>query len=178
MTLNIKNILNNLGLSYIWDNQFDIFIPFDMIKQRIIDNYLQSWYSEVNNSSRLKSYSIFKHAFDLETYLKILPDGKYKIALTKFRISAHNLMIETGRYENLDQNRRICKSCSMGVLENEFHFLLVCPNYRNLRIKYLAPYFCLWPTIKKFEIIMSSKSKKTILNLSKYIYFADQIRVS
>jgi hypothetical protein len=55
--LNIKNILNNLGLSYIWENQFDIYIPFDTIKQRILDNYLQSWYSEINNSSRLKTYN-------------------------------------------------------------------------------------------------------------------------
>ena len=33
----------------------------------------------------------------------------------------------------------ICQHCSMNMIENEYHFLLVCPKYNRLRIKYLPP---------------------------------------
>ena len=38
----------------------------------------------------------------------------------------------------------------MIVIENEFHFLLVCQKYRHLRIKYFKPYFVLWPNVNFF----------------------------
>ena len=64
-----------------------------MIKQRIFDSYKQSWYSSINNSNRLEMYSRYKHEFDLENYLDCLENKKFRIALTKFRLSS-----ERGRY--------------------------------------------------------------------------------
>ena len=49
----IKDMLQQHGLGYVWQQQFEIEIPFLTIKQRIIDNYLQNWYADINNSSRL-----------------------------------------------------------------------------------------------------------------------------
>ena len=132
----IKNILQQHGFEYVWWQQSDIDIPFHYIRQRIVDTYQQSWYSEINNSSRLESYCVFKHDFELEKYLTLNIDQKYKLALTRFRTSSHSLFIETGRYENIPQEQRICQSCNMNKIENEFHFLLVCPKYRELRQKY------------------------------------------
>ena len=63
----IKSLLNKLGLNYIWLHQTEIDIPFELIKQRIFDNYYQSWYSEINNSSRLSMYSRYKHEFQFES---------------------------------------------------------------------------------------------------------------
>ena len=40
----IKSILQQHGREYIWNNQFDMEIPFYTIKQRIFDIYLQKWY--------------------------------------------------------------------------------------------------------------------------------------
>ena len=64
------------------------------------------------------------------------------------------------------------------VVENEFHFLLVCPKYRELRRKYFKSYFCRWPTYFKFESLMSCQNNKTIVNLAKYIYHASVLRRS
>ena len=174
----IKDMLQQYGLGYVWEHQFEIDIPFSIIKQRIIDNYLQKWYSNINNSPRLQSYSIFKHNFELEQYLSVLGDKKYRTALSRFRTSAHSLRIETGRYENLPREQRLCKSCTMNMIENEYHFLLVCPHYRDLRIKYFKPYYCHWPTLCKFESLLSSTSRNTIFRLAKFIYFANKKRVS
>lgn len=174
----IKTILQQHGLEYVWQQQFDIDIPFCTIKQRIVDIYLQKWYADINNSTRLQTYCVFKHTFESEKYLNVITENKYKVALSRFRISSHSLLIETGRYDGTPREQRICRSCTMNKLEDEYHFLLVCPNYRELRSKYFKPYFCHWPTMHKFEILLSSSSKKTICNLAKFIYFANKKRIS
>ena len=172
----IKKMLQNLGLGDLWLNQqhCDIFLP--EIKQKILDQYHQSWYSEINNSQRLASYNRVKHSFEQEIYIDILTEKKYKVALTKFRLSSHTFEIETGRYHNIPRSERKCKFCPMNVIENEFHFLLACPLYNDLRRKYFKPYFCRWPTLHKFERLMTSTKKTEILNISKYIFFAFKLR--
>ena len=110
-------------------------IPFYTIKQRIFDMYLQKWYSDINNSSHLQTYSLFKHNFELEKYLKLNMEVRYKTAFARFRTSSHNLAIETGTYENIPRDQRTSKSCNMNAIEDEYHFLLVCPKYRELKIK-------------------------------------------
>ena len=59
----IKSILQQHGLEYIWNQQAEIVIPLNIIKQRIIDMYCQKWYSDINNSNRLKSYCLYKHNY-------------------------------------------------------------------------------------------------------------------
>ena len=59
-----------------------------------------------------------------------------RIALTKFRLSNHTLMIETGRHENIQQANRRCSFCPENI-ENEVHFLIHCPVYSNLRLSML-----------------------------------------
>ena len=41
----VKPILDTHGFKYIWQEQFNMRIPFELIKQRITDMYLQKWYS-------------------------------------------------------------------------------------------------------------------------------------
>ena len=152
-----NNILDSLRLGNIWIYQNDIDIPFNLIKQRIFDSYKQSWYSSVNNSNRLETCAQYKHDFEMEKYLK---GKKFKksvwswlgITLTQFRLSSHDLAIERGRYQNLIRNERVCKLCKSGLVENEYHILLVCPLYRELRQKYLKPYYCRWPTLNNLGV--------------------------
>ena len=151
---------------------------FDSIKQRLLDTYKQSWYSAINNSNRLETYARFKHEFEIETYLDFIKENKYKIALTQFRLSSHNLAIERGRIEHIDRSERVYKLCNSNVIENEFHFLLVCPLYRELRKQYLKPYFCRWPTLNKFDSLMLNMNKKSLLNVAKFIYHAMILRQS
>ena len=118
----IKSILQQRGVEFIWNQQFEIEIPFNIIRQRIFDMHYQRWYSEINNSNRLMSYCIFKHEFVLEKYLNLQFENKYKVALTRFRTSSHDLFIETGRYENVPRNQRLCKFCNIKQIEDEYHF--------------------------------------------------------
>ena len=172
----IKSILDSIGLSYIWIQQSEIEIPFNLIKMKILDIYKQTWYSSINNSNRLLTYARFKHEFECENYLDFITDKRYRVSLSKFRLSSHDLEIERGRYINLDRNDRFCRFCNGNNIENEYHFLLICPLYRDLRRKYLKSYYCQWPTLNKFDDLMCKTNKNTILNVAKYIYFASQLR--
>jgi len=97
---------------------------------------------------------------------------KYRIALTKLRISSHSLHIETGRYINTPRALRTCTNCNMNQPETEYHFILTCPIFKDIRKLYLKPYYCRWPNINKFISPMNDKNKKNIINLSKYVYKA------
>ena len=48
-------------------------------------------------------------------------------------------LIKTLFYENLNRSERICKLCNSKSVECEYHFLLVCPFYRELRQNILDP---------------------------------------
>ena len=67
---------------------------------------------------------MFKSNFGFEKYLECGDYRKRKI-ITRFRLSAHDLEIEKGRYIGLKTHQQICKLCSSEV-EDEIHFLLKC----------------------------------------------------
>ena len=172
----IKNMLNNLGFSHVWNNQEQNDIPFNEIKQRIIDQTNQEILMANTTSSKLETYCLFKLDTSCESYLNKITLNKYKFALSRFRLSSHNLALETGRYYNIPKENRICTFCNMNKIESEYHFLLVCPLYAELRRQYLPQYYCRWPSITKFKNLMQSKSERVIKRLSKYIFFAQNKR--
>ena len=91
----IKTILNNIGMSNLWNDQFVVDIDYASIKQRILDIDKQTWYAKINNSSRLPSYCLFKHDFITEKYLSSINENKYRVAYSKLRLSSHDLATET-----------------------------------------------------------------------------------
>ena len=56
---------------------------------------------------------------------------RHRAALCKFRCGVAPLRIETGRYEGLAVNSRLCPFC--GVVEDEVHALVVCNMYSDIR---------------------------------------------
>lgn len=174
---NVKNMLDNLGLGYIWENQNTIeHIPYQVIKQRIFDSANQELMMSINTSTKLQMYSSFKSDTAYEPYLSKIRNRKYKFALSRLRLSSHSLAVETGRYNGTPREERKCTKCNMNSIENEYHFLLVCPHYIDIRRKYFAPYYCRWPSMRKFISLMQSKYTRTVNNLSKYIFYANSRR--
>ena len=81
---------------------------------------------------QLKTLLILKDNFVCEDYLLSVSNIGNRTALTKFRLSNHNLMIEKGRYTNIQLCDRSCPFCPDKV-ESEIHFLIQCPIYTELR---------------------------------------------
>ena len=86
--------------------------------------------------------------------------------------------IERGRYENVPRDERFCKCCNMSQIESEYHFLLVCPLYTELRRKFFIPYFFHWPNLNKFDQLMLSNPKQVTLSIEKFIFSAQELRKS
>ena len=128
-------------MTYLWLNQNGSNFLYKTIEQRITDVFKQKWYSNINNSSRLESYSIYKHSSEREKYLKCISTDKFRIALSKFRLSSHHLAIELGRHLNIPRENRLCPNCNQNVVENEYHFLLTYTKYYHLPKQYLKKIF-------------------------------------
>ena len=77
--------------------------------------------------AKLRKYKLIKKNFGLEKYLE-LNERKYRKALSAFRISAHRLNIERGRYIKLKMEDRLYTTCS--VIEDEIHVICYMPVHK------------------------------------------------
>ena len=99
----------------------------------------------------------------------------HRKALTRFRIRAHNLEVETGRYNAVPLENRKCKHCGHNDIEDEIHFTFKCEKNNILR-KELISYcnresvtFNSLPMVHKLTFIMTScKSPFSFPNSSPY----------
>ena len=87
---------------------------------------------------KLKLYHEIKPKFEFPDYLDLPMDSRWKNAITKFRICARNLPIESGRYLNIHREQRICPLCCLNI-GSETHYLLNCDHL--LIIKSRTPLF-------------------------------------
>ena len=89
-----------------------------------------------------------------------------------YRLSAHNLNIESGRYMNVERHLRFCNNCNLGEIDDEYHFILVCTSYSDIRTKYIKPYYWRHSSVFKLVKLLSSRNAKELNNLGKYLCIA------
>jgi len=133
----VRTCLFQHGFGYVWQNQYvhnePLFIQ--QLKQRLKDEYLQTWNISVNQSSILCDYRLCQSSpFDIEKYVSVLDLRKFRRAYVTFGMGASKLEVHTGRYNNTPANNRLCRLCHMEV-EDAFHFLLKCSSFIDLREK-------------------------------------------
>lgn len=106
-----------------------------------MDTFIHDWRTSIQNvtgpsgrgRNKLKTYTQFKSVYETEKYVECSTlSSKYKCALAKFRCGVAPLRLETGRYENIPEEQRLCPICELAV-ENEVHVLFHCPLYQSLR---------------------------------------------
>ena len=103
-----------------------------------------------------------KSSFGLSPYLGLPIDTKWKTAITKFRFSAHNLPIETGRYLGIPREQRFCPLCSSGM-GSEGHYLTECdyPAFLEMR---LPLYSSIMESNPVFESLSEAEKAVFLLN--------------
>ena len=60
------------------------------------------------------------------------------------------LFIEKGRHSGIARYNRLCKCCSRNDIEDEYHFILVCPCYLDLRQKLIKKFYFYKASVFKF----------------------------
>ena len=124
----------------------------------------------------LRIQCFLKNTFDVK-------NRKSKIALTHFRLSNHNLLIEKGRHmrPKLDRTERKCFLCK-DVIEDEKHFITNCPLYSKHRailyhsLQNNSIYFTSLTEEDKFIFIMINENTNVMAELGKFISNAFVIR--
>ena len=104
-----------------------------------------------------------------EPYLNVMKNKKYRVMQSKFRLSAHDLEIERGRYgkkrtKSEEKYWEYCRTSNSLAMEDEFYFLMVCRLYDTRKNYYAEKY--LW-FISKYQnnllkkpILLANESRK------------------
>ena len=109
--------------------------------------------------SKLRTYKMFKSEYETENYLTVNLPIRHRSALAKFRCWVAPLRIETGRYERLPLESRLCSQCNS--VESECHVICDCPLYEDLRntlFEYAKP------VIQNFETLNSQDKMCAVLS--------------
>ncbi len=151
--------------------------------------YEFQWQNELSRTAsrnktggnKLRTYYTVKKYFEYEKYLDLQGDFTLRRNITKVRISSHKLEIEAGRYskkwknETHEKDKRLCRNCDLGEVEDEEHAVMVCPKYnpaRKIMIDTLIEAFpCFQDLTKneKFIFIMQCRDSEVTSALSKML---------
>ena len=165
--LSIKSLLETNGMLnfYVDDPITEFPFIYKKLYQRLYDGFHESSFGAIReNSSKLRTYALFKEEPGMEKYLIEIKNIAIRQQVTKFRLSNHKLAIETGRYEGLQPDERFCPFCP-NTIEDEAHFLFHCPVFSHLRNRDLEPSTS---SIVGFEYFPDFFKLKTIMSDLKY----------
>ena len=178
---NIKNYLETNGMLCFYINVYNNKPPFihKKVFQKLYDSFHQNAFYDINNEqAKLRTYGLLKTTIGFEKYLEQITKPATRITVTKLRLSNHNLMIETGRYNKIPKELRLCPLC-LKTVETEIHFLVECPVYTNMREKFLErillkkPAFAYYANTHQFLYLLSDEN---ILETSKFIEECFELR--
>ena len=172
----VKNSLDRLGLSYIFDSQgYNVNNAWfgKIVKLRLHDCYRQTWTNELEIHENCDNYRLYKMDFCFENYLIDLPWFLGKCML-KFRTRNSLLPVTkqfyNGRINNIfDQIR--CPLCNDSHAD-EFHYILNCKHFTLDRKRTFGNYIVSKPcNILTFQNIMNTSNTNNIQEIRKLANF-------
>ena len=69
-------------------------------------------------------------------YLAAVADRPRRARLAQLRTGSHWLRVESGRWQRLERDQRVCSHCVVATVEDESHMVFDCPKYAGLRQQY------------------------------------------
>ena len=173
----VKNLLGSLGFNDVWIQQGvgDEKLFMLVLKQRLNDNFMQTWNAELNQSTRALFYRSISN-FKYQDYLDVVTVKKFRNALARLRVSSHRLEVEVGRWnrQSVEYAERKCRICNK--LEDEYHFIFECAIYEDLRRDYIPRYYRIRPNMFKCIELLNTSNQKHINKLAAYVYKAFEAR--
>ena len=82
-----------------------------------------------------------------------------------------------GRHRGIPRHLRLCSLCSFNMLEDEYHFLLVCAFYSSLRDLYIDNFYVRNSSRYLLNVRMSKTDDHSFIEkVARYVYFAFEKR--
>ena len=122
------------------------------------NKYVSYWNQTLQQSQKLE--------YSPSSYVALTRKNPSRKALVRFRISSHQLRIETGRYEKILRDERICYFCTGNKIEDENHFLLDCKAYSQIRDTFFSK---LETKITDFKSLSHDTLISLLMNSSDYL---------
>ena len=90
---------------------------------------------------------------------------------TKLRLSSHKFLVERAKWckVKIPYAQRTCTLCSSGDIEDEYHIILICENFRDVRLKYIGPFYHNRPSMFKFVELMNTTNKRDRFKLMLFL---------
>jgi hypothetical protein len=115
--------------------------PCARLKQLAERQYIVHHQVAAADSSRVRAYLGLNSStqYGYKEYLSRVDNAQLRRSLARFRCANHTLQIELGRQAKpvkVPVQQRYCKLCNLGAVEDEDHFLLVCPAYQSFRERF------------------------------------------
>ena len=147
------------------------------------DRYFLEEINKVNlgadgsDHNKLRLYKHFKGSFTPEPYLSLVKNRNQRAWLSRYRISAHNLRIESGRYTLpvTPVAQRVCVYCSSGECDNELHAILKCETFKLKRQCFLSRMSAMRPNLssltdeQQLTTLLCPVSTESAKYVSKYL---------
>ena len=173
----ITRVLKFCELDYLLFTNDTVEIDYQIknLDKRLKQIFINKWSEErvgYTVDSKLDLFVSLKDNYEMSKYLLSRINPHYKLAISKIRLSAHKLPIETERYSNTP---RVDRTCPLGcqAIGDEYHYLFIClhpsiskvymPIHNNLKI--LIPEFDNIDIKEQFKLVLNS-SDHSILNLT------------
>ena len=161
-----------VGLYKLWVSQdTDGLNPFRFkahVKRTLKDQFIQSWYSNIDNDSLYTSYRLFKNVFKQENLIKVLPKT-CAIELIRFRTTNNKLPVNCLRQTGTERHERKCNKCSLNEIGDEYHYFLVCPFFEKERKELFDRRFYEKPNTSKLYDLLNIGSKVKLLKIKHFI---------
>ena len=134
--------------------------------------------------NKLRFYKQLKGTFRIEPYIENIRNRSQRDWLTRYRVSAHRLRVETGRYSSpvTPLSDRICLYCDSKECDTEEHFILKCQTFtikRNCffgRMSALIPDFADLSDRDKLLSVLCPCTTEVAKNVSKYLGIMTETR--
>ena len=170
----LRDLLCVHGFGHVWLNQGVGSINCFMMvfKQRMKDVYYQSWNATIRDSRKAITYKHIVEGFRPQFYLSNIRIPKYRHAMTKLRLRNNRLKVETGSWNGpnaIVYHERICEFCNQNHLEDEYHFVMTCSYYTELRRIFIPKYYRIRPNMYKFVSLMSTENITLLNKVATYV---------
>ena len=149
-------------------------VNLDVANQMLRHIEFEQWKIDVLNVPKLRTFVIFKRDCNADPYVYMHNRGQ-RSAIAQLRCGILPLSIETGRYNSIPLEFRLCMHCNDDTVEDEYHFLFHCTFYSELRqelsahVTNVIPHYNYQSDSEKLITLMSSEF---IYKTSEYVYNA------
>ena len=180
----LLNIKKSYGKIHIVGNKIDSSIKSKFDRFFLDQINLKKIGSDGLDHNKLRLYCTFKGSFKQEPYITNINNRNQRVWLCRYRTSAHNLRVETGRYTYpvTPLFQRTCKYCNSGECDTELHAILKCETFKLERqcfinrMSALCPIFPQLTVKKQLATLLCPSTTEIAKCVSKYLGIISNVR--